>query len=615
MNKYNALTKIKIHSKSLGELIRLNNLNIQNLIKAKADSYGVVAGLTSGGLTGECLCTVVPGTNIRIAAGYCIANISNEIVIVSVSQTDIDFSAYSGTYFIYIVPEKSSYEDGLLTFTNLSKTVTIADGNFDKLNPYEYLVIVDSLLGNNALYQVSNDIASGSLELSEEFAGTTETDLKWKIAGYFGSVIIPTGSSFPYEYDKYEIVVSTLPPGIGIADGICLTKAVCDGLGGIVLTDYRNEGNLYIEKQLAPMIADSVTTGDTHGVTTIEEKAQAGNVSANLKSFVEAGVRTGLEPAIQVDNKTLQIGFGHAFNSSGQRIELPDTGDIYTTDLDVLVGLGTIVNGDNYCYLKYVSPDSYEIVWNQTGADEAGAVKICKILYDPLVPVNGGHFGLTDQRTFVELKTPSLLLEDKEELPDNEGELSYYTGGSDVSLHGLYYKKGGTVYKVIDKSDFVNEALRFAFYPSEDNKDVWFLCNGVSAPVFVGDSFTLKSFKVTQIATTNFVGADHSVADLMTGLDTAGNNPIDTHQFVEKTNNCGEVTIGNLNSNPSDIWAPNLSLGVYFNGKETSRCIQLIIGGGIDPVESSVIIEVIPNGGTTLGNLYLAEVIIKRQVT
>jgi hypothetical protein len=595
----------------------LNNLNIQNHIKAKADSYGVCAGLTAGGLTGECLCSVVPGTNIRIATGYCIANISNEIVIVSIPQTDVDMSTYSGTYYIYIVPEKSSYEDGLLTFTNGSKTVTIdADGDFDKLNPYEYLVIIDSLLGNNALYQVSNDIASGTLELSEEFAGTTETDLKWKIAGYFGSVITPTESSLPYEYDKYEVVVSTLPPGIGVANGICLAKAVCDGLGGIVLTDYRNEGNLYIEKQLAPMVADQITAGDTHSVTTIEEKAQAGVVSKDIASFVEAGVRTGLVPALQLDHKTLQIGFGHAFNSDGQRIEILDTGDIYTTDLEVLEGLGTILDGANYCYLKYVSPNSYEFVWNQTGAAETGAVKICKILYDPLAPVNGGHFGLTDQRTFVELKTPSLLLEDKEILPDNAGEIIYYTSGTDASLHGLYYCKGSTAYKIVDKADYLEEVYRFVLYPPE-SKDFWFFLQGIAAPTFISDSFMLKSFKIAIISTVALVGGNHSIMDILTGIDTGagGVNPISSSQFILKTKNAENITIANDFTPGAVEFAPNLSFGVYFAGKLSPRVIQLIIGG---KVESEIDMEGyggIPNGGggTGLNTLYMAEAIIKRQ--
>ena len=151
MNEYTPENQLQVNPKHLQELIRLANLNVQNVLKAKATSYGAVCGSsTDGNYTNDLLCSVIPGTSVRITTGYTITEINGEILINHVPETDVPMAAYgSGTYYIYIVPKKIEYENGLLTFTNGSKTViitadpTLGEGDFTKLSPFEYLIIHD----------------------------------------------------------------------------------------------------------------------------------------------------------------------------------------------------------------------------------------------------------------------------------------------------------------------------------------------------------------------------------------------------------------------------------------------------------------------------------------
>ena len=175
--------------KFLNEAVNLGIINTERLMKSLRETYGAVAKRqTDGTLSNDLKVIKNRDTSLLIYAGYAIANIDGEVLIIEVPQQGVDVSAYSNgiEYYVYLVPTKSNLEAGTLTLTNGSKNVAITGGAFDKVNMGESIVITGSGLGNDGLYTIGSVVSDSLVLLADTFTGTTESGLKWKIVPFFG---------------------------------------------------------------------------------------------------------------------------------------------------------------------------------------------------------------------------------------------------------------------------------------------------------------------------------------------------------------------------------------------------------------------------------------------
>jgi hypothetical protein len=372
MNKVNFGTKLRIHNKIMKQFMESTNSNLEELIRAKAITFGVVLEKTTGGIyTEDCRVRKESELSIDINGGYCIWNLNNEIIIIKVDRTSIDLSEYGdGSFYITVVPKKSSYEEGILSFTNGSKTVSIAGGTFTKIYPFEYIGIYDSISGNNGLYKVAN-IGTSTIELTESFTGTTENNLPWKIMGYYGQEITPNTEDNPlYEYNDYDILITT-----DQINGICL--AVVSILGAEIdrISD-RRTSNLYKEKFSGNVNADSILNGINKQVTTIEEARIINTLTEFMRNFITPGVRSGGVGSIIMGNQLLLTEI-YAYSPLGREVHLSAT----QINLDDWVADSQINEGTNYFYLFPSDYGSYSYKCFQT-QQSGNVISIGKLVYN-----------------------------------------------------------------------------------------------------------------------------------------------------------------------------------------------------------------------------------------
>jgi len=567
MDKVNYLSRVRAHSKFLNQALGvLGNGNIAKLIKATGLTFGVVTEkLPSGVLDIDMKVEQSSDTSVFINPGYFISYDGSEIRIVEVPNTPIDLTSQPDDtdLRIYAIPSSNSYEAGTLTFTNGSKTVAITGGSFAKLDPYESLVITDSVSGNNGVYEIYEIQSNGSLELVSIFTGTTESGLTWKIAGNFKGYKTATATDLIYSYDDYEVSVSTQDS----AEGLLL--AIIRKTAGVIssITDSRAD-NLFSMKTLSKTVADDIIKGVTKDITTIEEKANAATIDLALADLIKEGHFTGMGLTISGDN--LIIGSGAVYNGQGKRIAIPSS---LTVGLNQYVTSGDIVLGNtNYLWISYVTPNSYSLSWSQSAST---AVKN-KILIGRLEYTDAGtvpYILMEDVKDPIKHKVNCITFQNKEILSPEENDMYmkngrlYYqwidTTSRDPVLQEIEiigFKRLNTLLNSALKSVAKSEKIRFSLFPNAE-KDAWFMLNGIQSPALIGYRHKIVGWKV-------------GLMDMGTAAGTYS-----VFDYTTKQTSKGARFTSIVSKTLATAVEADSSLGVYFSGDASVNTIQLISNG------------------------------------
>lgn len=600
MNKVIGFPYLYITGKIWNELSKLSNLNLQNLIKSITLSYGVIAYKSEGGdLSSELYASKSGDNAVTIAEGAVLDNKDGEIILALVPQTVVDFSSAvpNAIYTIYIQPKKTSIEVGTVGFVNGSKQVTITGGNFSKVCPFQYILVEGSSSGNDGIYQVSPTINTNTLELTEEFTGTTESGLSWKILGYTGKPI--DESKVIYEYEGYDITRSTNRD----LEGYKIARVTISSGGSVSIVEDLRSSNLYTQKPIAEISADIIKKGKLNNITNLEEKWKAGELSSYMNDIFDRGIITGLAGTMPSDT-SIKIIAGAAIDDIGNRIYLP-------SDIQWNISNLTLQPGNNYLHLTYKSPGSYEFVWDTSILSKPNFVLIGNLL-DKVDAEPRYEFVSANQKT--KATFPSIVTTG----PGDDytpGQLYYRSSNQKYHMRRPASEGSGTEELIMVDEELLletlnakladvakTERLRFVLYP-DASKDGWFISEGWAMPRIIKYQFIITNWFITTLDTEAYSSGSHLLADYL------------SRDFSKVVKASGS-TVGNIvsNADPDGTNAySNTGVGLYFKGTSSPRKIQLRVGsavkGSVDMEEVGGIAN--GGGGTPINKLYYGEVTIK----
>lgn len=564
----------KPHEKNLNQALAvLANGNVERYLRSITNTFGFVIRKLPNGELDYDLKTNNKGSSIDMSGGYLIADDNGALRIIRIPSQAISLSGLvdGTTYGLYIVPKQHNYEEGTLTFTNGSKSVVVTGGNFNKLKTFDGLVIDTSTLGNNGAYKIYNVTSTTSLDLTEEFTGTTETNLKWKVSGDLGKDN-PEPQDLIFYYDGYDIVLSSSPiTGFKVAEFILSAGLIT------TLTDKRAT-NLYSLKNISQSVADDVVKGIINDITTIEGKAQAESVNSRSKDFIQKGIRSGASITLFTDNETLLISQMSGYNAIGQRFEVSKSG--VGLKLRDYVTLGKIVEGDNYLFVDYLSPSGYQWIWSNSQTPSGNEVLLAKIRYlSDVIP----NFSIQEKYANpTAIKTPSIIFENKAIINPVEGQMYYdYVNGVYIYYQLDTTTRGDTpVYKKVEMINFPrftkllnqaissvakSERIRFNLY-IDAGKDSWFFFNGIQAPTLIGYEFYIRQMKI------GLTELDGTVPSTYAKYDYAnGKYPLRETKF-------SNIIVFEKEKFP-DPFVKDSTIGMYFNGNATDKTVKLMVNG------------------------------------
>jgi len=580
MNKAIANYYLRVHPTYLTQMNALMIKNVEDYIKAKAVTYGILLEMLSGNIpSSEFSITELTENSLSLTGGYCVYNLDGEVLIFQVNTQNISLSAYNpgDNLGIYIVPKKSAYEQGLLNFTNNSKVVTFSDDSyatFNNMEVYDSILIETSIEGNDGIYRVET-VNPTSVVLTETFLGTTESGLKWKIIGYYGNSIVLDSSKTIYEYDAYDLVLSTTP-----LTGIKLNTVLLDEYGHIErLTDNRLNVR-YKEKGISDINSDSITQGSLTRITTRDERRNAAELPSMFLDILYPGSVYSVNIYLTPDNLFLEVEYINAYDYNGNKI----TG-VATFDLVALLAANTIKEGNTYLTIsRRVSHDVFtaDFQW-RAGAVNNDEVCIGILNYDPIEEPS-----YTWEYHYVSTRFIGKSFISNETLSPSgaivHGELAAKTG-TDNLLHWYFGRDGNNGVDTIQLMDYPGfiaamntylslirkeEFLRFSIMANSTEKAGWFMNNGIAAPAFVGYAYKLVSVKLSSMAVeaistnpilvTDYIGLGDPFVNAATGY------------YVPET-----VTPGTVVSHAIDtIYPADHLIGMYFDG--VTHKARLVVG-------------------------------------
>lgn len=560
---------------------------------------------------------------ITINPGLFIASSGGMTRIYEFKGMAFSASQYSpGTYNVCLVPNPAGHEDGLVTFTNGSDIVTITGGTFAHLRPYGYIIInaYETDRQGGGSFKVI-EVSDTQARLSAPFSAANIVNAKWRVGARFPENSAPNEDSAKvlFEYNSCEI---KLLSGI---EGTLLATVTITRQGEIsraAVADKRADSLAMFKGNTAN--ADDVTNGKTNSITTIEEKAKASRLDNIVKDYVAAGVKTGGSLTLDTTKRYLTIGALTAYDPSGRRIVLPAN---QVFDLSSLLSQGIIHQGINNLYIKYKSPNSYEFSWNIAEDREGHLVNLGIVSYYAGLP-NGSHYASTAGVKKSTVKAISLISEGRStptpayplDASWNEGEiyynptdkLCYYVRRrADSSLEATKLINMDIISQQISAIRF-QERLRFVLYPYED-KNNWFMNNGICAPIPVGYNYNIVQWKLGVLTTSNNLD-DHSTIDYMsklgTGVAVIAHDTCTWSSQVLRTKNHNNINLNSL------VQSANTTLGVFYRGLTTGTAkkkIELNINGTvidwIDMEAEALVAD--SGGGSPIKKLYSVELLIQ----
>jgi hypothetical protein len=172
-------------------------------------------------LTEEGLCSISDSHHVSVKAFEAILKDTDEMVKSIQVLTDqiLDLTGKAdGTWKITAEAIDTYYEDGTISLTNGSANVTGSGTLFTQhFSKMMSLVILDSVSGNNGVYQISNVINDTSLTLKTNYTGTTETDLKFSAGGVFPDQAVQPTATANYRvlaFGTYQFVITQSAVGL-----------------------------------------------------------------------------------------------------------------------------------------------------------------------------------------------------------------------------------------------------------------------------------------------------------------------------------------------------------------------------------------------------------------
>jgi hypothetical protein len=228
-------------------------------------------------------------------------------VSVATNQSiDLTTGYADGSWKILAQVKERNYEDGTITLTNGSKNVVGSETLFTKhLGKKMQIVILDSVDGNNGVYEIESITSDTLALLKDNYTGLTEATLPYSIGGVF-----PDPNVYPstiagyrvYAMDSYEFIITQ-------ATKETHQLYLCDVTitGGIVtaIVDQRMPFKLKRHEHLLADITDFVV--------------KAGTILGVGSEKAVDGVSIGLNT-----NKELEVPLGGIVFSKIQNISAPN---------------------------------------------------------------------------------------------------------------------------------------------------------------------------------------------------------------------------------------------------------------------------------------------------
>jgi hypothetical protein len=602
-----------IELKSISEFIE-NNFHF--LLSGLLTNGLLIRKLPGGGLDTQFQVTAnqLSGDSwtINIQPGYLVKNYGGIMRIFEFKgiSITIDSTSYPppATYKVALTPLVDSYEQGTLSFEQGSDMVSISNGTFEHLRPYGSIIIDDETFDGASLEVI--EVSTGTARLAQPYPSASVSGVKWKVGARFASNTVPPDNNekLEFEYEVCTSVITQKSYPLIIAE---LNITGEPGEMSVSVSDYRLSQLASLRNNA--ICADDVFNGANKDITTIEEKFSAGQVSTRFSDFFSKGIRSGGALNVQIGSgdsgSTLKVDPLTAYDGLGSRIQTAST----VFYLDQLVSDSVINLGLNFLYVYYKSPGSYDFMWN-IPVVKPQYVYVCEVNYDP-----SGENKFTAEASEIKTKVKAVsLISEGKVTPNpayplttgiwNEGEI-YYNPNDNLCYYVKKSTDGGLEAVKLVTPDIVTEMtkytekLRFVFYPFDD-KDNWFLFNGMAAPCPIGYPFTVLQWKIGVLDTDIFAAGNNSIVDYMAGL---GGSVTSNKQVATSTCSWRYVSLRTLGLS---YFAYNSALGLYYHGTSAAGLVELRVNGNIvDLVNMESSTPDTP--GTPPNKLYSAEVTIQ----
>ncbi|WP_461372950.1 hypothetical protein [Candidatus Aquicultor sp.] len=268
-----------------------------DIINRLTYTYGLIINQTTGADVWKVTQT---GNNaILINAGKGIvldADGNPRTIELTTNYAITNIPAADGAYKVLVKHAVHNFEDGTITLTNGSATVTGSGTEFTKIFAANRKLIV----GDYA-YNIQSVESDTSLTLTQNFTGTTTASLQFKVGGWFISEPAAIADKLIYEHDGLSFVVKT---GAQNSDEYWLAELTVSGGVITVVTDKRDQNYFILHRSYAYTVriphtytipgVVNVPSGDTDYVCPFFIKLAAGQ-TAKL-SMAEHRINSG-DPA------------------------------------------------------------------------------------------------------------------------------------------------------------------------------------------------------------------------------------------------------------------------------------------------------------------------------
>jgi hypothetical protein len=239
------------------------------LFERMISQFGILLTRQAGGTySNNALVSDNAGTSIDIQAFEAIIKDADGIVkqVKETGIVNIDMSnilTYPNNTYNILLQKKTIYtESGTITFTYGSNQVVGVGTFFTKnLDKFMNLIIDSSISGNNNKYAVLSVEDDTHLTLQQIFTGTTEGSLQYAVGGRFpdAAYVPATIADYRiYQYDSYEIVITTNAPATGQYRIATVVKA-----GGVLttVTDKRTADGNYVKFSPTDISGAQISSG------------------------------------------------------------------------------------------------------------------------------------------------------------------------------------------------------------------------------------------------------------------------------------------------------------------------------------------------------------------
>ena len=351
--------------KILDSAFNLRSSALSNIFERLISQYGLCLG---GANINDGSCGITDVHTMSINKFDAIVKDSDGMVkgIHVASNQSVDLTGYADGTWKLLAQIKAVYlEEGTITLTNGSNNIVGTDTAFtEKLNGKMNLVILNSVEGNNGVYEIESITNDTTGVLKDTFTGTTESGLIFSAGGVFPdpNIYPSTTSGYRcYEMEDYEFVITQ---GAAASNQIYLCDVVISGGFIMGVTDKRTAFKLIPHAHQQVDITDFM---------------------------VKAGQILGSGANKAVDDLTITV------NAEGQ-LQVKNSG-VNVDAEDIITGLLALARGGTHTDLNATGGTGQVLKQKTTGGDIAvevlttadiPALSASKITSDQLALARGG---------------------------------------------------------------------------------------------------------------------------------------------------------------------------------------------------------------------------------